>query len=217
VAEGKPFPSLAELTVAADPGAWTAAGFEVDRDGTAWIGSVRLRLAGPDAGRRITGWALRGLGSTELDGLPTECHDDSAAAAVPGIHPNGAERIDHVVAFSPDLERTIAALRAVGLDFRRLREGPTPAGAQRQAFFRVGEAILEVVEHPPGTPAAEDREAPAGFYGLALATADLDATARVLGPLLGDVRDAVQPGRRIATVRREASLGLPVAFMSIQG
>jgi len=91
--------------------------------------------------------------------------------------------------------------------------GRRPAGAERQAFFRLGEAILEVVEHPPGTRAAEDRDAPCRFYGLAFLVDDLDATARTLGPLLGEARDAVQPGRRIATVRREARLGLPVAFM----
>lgn len=223
-------PSLAGLTLAADPAAWRAAGFEVGEDGTASIGSVRVRL-GAGAGRRITSWSLRDLSSTKLDGLPTE-PSDAPVVQTAAAHANGAGRIDHVVAFSPDLERTIAALRSAGLDFRRLREGPTPAGAQRQAlarsadgsairrapqqaFFRVGEAILDVVEHPPGTPVAEDRSAPAGFYGLALATADIDATARVLGPLLGEVRDAVQPGRRIATVRREAALGLPVAFMSL--
>ncbi len=167
-------------------------GFDVDEDGTASIGTIRLRLEGPEAGRRIVRWALRDLRCAELDGLPTERHDELPR---PGseTHPNGAERIDHVVAFSPNLDRTVAVLRRAGLDLRRLREGPTPAGAQRQAFY-------------PG--------AAAGFYGLALATADIDATARMLGPLLGEVRDAVQPGRRIATVRREAGLGLPMAFMS---
>jgi len=30
------------------------------------------------------------------------------------------------------------------------------------------------------------------------------------------VKDAVQPGRRIATVRNEASLGLPVALISAE-
>jgi hypothetical protein len=43
---------------------------------------------------------------------------------------------------------------------------------------------------------------------------DLDATARLLGNHLGDVKDAVQPGRRIASLRKEAGLALPVAFMS---
>lgn len=208
-----PRPSLAELTLAADPSAWGAAGFDVDGNGSVSVGAVRLRLAGPGAGRRIMGWALCDLRSTELDGLPTE-RDGRLPGGRAATHPNGAERIDHVVAFSPNLDRTVAVLRRAGLDLRRLREGPTPAGAQRQAFFRIGEALLEVVEHPPGTSAADDPAASAGFYGLALATADIDATARVLGPLLGNVRDAVQPGRRIGTVRREAGLGLPVAFMS---
>ncbi len=210
---GPASPAIAELTLAAAPERWRAAGFEVEADGSARIGAVRVRLAGPGAGRRIVSWSLRGLGTADLDGLPTERHDEPPGDPS-GVHPNGAERVDHVVAFSPDLDRTVTVLRGAGLDFRRLREGPTPAGAQRQAFFRVGEAILEVVEHPPGTPAAEDRDAPAGFYGLALISADIDATAAHLGPLMGEVRDAVQPGRRIATVRREAELGLPVAFMT---
>ena len=209
-----PGASLCELTLAADPSTWRAAGFDVGDHGAVSIGAVRLRLEGPGAGRRIVRWALRDLRSTELDGLPTE-RDAQPQEPGSGRHPNGAERIDHVVAFSPDLDRTVAGLRDAGLDFRRLREGPTPAGAQRQAFFRVGDAILEVVEHPPGTAAAQDPAAPAAFYGLALATADIDASAEFLGPLLGEVRDAVQPGRRIATVRRDARLGLPVAFMSL--
>jgi hypothetical protein len=129
-------------------------------------------------------------------------------------HPNGVIALDHVVAFSPSLERTVAALEAAGLDLRRIREGPTAAGAQRQAFFRLGQPILEVIEHPPGTPAAEDQDAPARFWGLAFVVADLDESARALGPLLGEVRDAIQPGRRIATVRRKAGLGLPVALMT---
>ena len=40
------------------------------------------------------------------------------------------------------------ALQAAGLDLRRIREQPTPAGAPRQAFFRLGEEILEVVQEP---------------------------------------------------------------------
>jgi hypothetical protein len=48
--------------------------------------------------------------------------------------------------------------------------------------------------------------------------ADLDAAIDVAGPeLVGDAKDAVQPGRRIVTVRSEAGLGLPVAMMSLSG
>jgi hypothetical protein len=43
---------------------------------------------------------------------------------------------------------------------------------------------------------------------------DLDALAQGLGEQLGSVRDAVQPGRRIATLHSSAGLGQPVAFMT---
>ena len=206
--------TIAELAVCGEPAAWSAAGFEVS-DGTARVGTVTLRLQGAHAGRRIARWVLRGLETEELDGLPTAGSDQGVPPEPAPEHPNGAARLDHVVAFCPDLGRTVTALEAAGLDLRRVREGPTPAGAHRQAFFRLGECILEVVEHPPGTPAASDSEAPARFYGLAFGVTDLDATAARLGPLLGEARDAVQPGRRIATVRREAGLGLPVAFITL--
>ncbi len=205
--------SIGEVVLAAEPVRWSRAGFHV-ADGEVTVGSITLRLAGADTGGRIVRWTLHGAASADLDGLPTECDTHDLPAQPAPAHPNGVLRIDHVVAFSPDLERTIAALEAAGLDLRRVREGPTPAGAQRQAFFRLGESILEVVEHPPGTPAVADRDAPAGFYGLAFAVESLDLAAERLGSLLGAPRDAVQPGRRIATVRREAGLGLPVAFIT---
>jgi hypothetical protein len=55
---------------------------------------------------------------------------------------------------------------------------------------------------------------PARFWGITFAVADLDAAAALLGDRLGSIRDAVQPGRRIATIRREAGVGLPVALIS---
>jgi hypothetical protein len=36
----------------------------------------------------------------------------------------------------------------------------------------------------------------------------------VLGPQVGEPHDAVQPGRRIASVRRDAGLRAPLAFMT---
>jgi hypothetical protein len=52
------------------------------------------------------------------------------------------------------------------------------------------------------------------FWGLTLVVDDLDAAAARLGDRVGPVKDAVQKGRRIATLRREAGLGVPVALMS---
>ena len=52
------------------------------------------------------------------------------------------------------------------------------------------------------------------FWALVAVVGDLDAAAERLGPRLGAARDAVQPGRRIATVRRDAGIGPALALMS---
>lgn len=205
--------TIDELTVADDPAAWAALGFAVDGE-TCVLGAVRLRLAGRDAGRGLVGWSLRGLAGTELDGLPTT----ASASEPPGLvaaQPNGVAAIDHVVAITPALERTIAALEAAGLDLRRVREEPTPAGAPRQAFFRLGPTILEVVQEPEeAIERGGGPDRPAFFWGLALVAPEIEATVAGLGERVGEIREAIQPGRRIATLRRSAGLGLPVALIT---
>jgi hypothetical protein len=207
--------SIEELTIADAPGAWSALGFTVDED-VCRVGNVRFRLAGRDAGRGVVAWTLRGVESTELDGLPTTRADSGAATSLdPPAHPNGIAGLDHVVAITPALDRTVAALQGAGLDLRRIREEPTPAGAPRQAFFRLGGEILEVVQAPEdATARSGGPDGPAFFWGLAFTTPDLDATAAHLADHVGEIRPAVQPGRRIATVRRSAGLAVPVALMS---
>lgn len=200
--------ALVGLTVAADPAAWRDAGFAVAGD-ECQVGGVVVRLAGAAAGRGIVGWEVSGLMSTELDGLPTGVASGAPAPSAPDAHPNGAVGLDHVVVSTPDLDRTLAALEAAGLELRRVREAGTPEAPLRQGFFRVGEAILEVVG-----PSSEDPAGPARFWGLMVVVEDLDACAALLGDRLGSPRDAVQPGRRIATVRREAGLGTRVALMT---
>jgi hypothetical protein len=205
-------PTIDELAVTGTPESWSALGFEVDGDAIL-VGTVAIRLVLEDEGRGLVRWSLRELGSTDLDGLPAERSERPVRPPAPP-HPNGVDALDHVVAFSPDLERTVPALEAAGLDLRRRREGPTPGGAQRQVFFRLGEVILEVIEHPEDAPAAADPDAPARLWGLAFLVSDIDALPDRLGDLLGPVRAAVQPGRRIAPVRRAARLSVPVAFIT---
>lgn len=207
-------PALDEIVVAAEGAAWRDAGFRVDgNDGAVvHVGTAAIGLAGPDAGKRIVRCALRGINSESFDGLPIARSETPPVVEPAPPQPNGVVGIDHLVAFTPDLDRTVAAGQALGLDLRRIRDEPAPAGSPRQAFFRLGDLILEVAQAPPGSPLQPD--SPARFYGLAFLVEDIDATAASLGPLCGDPRDAVQPGRRIATVRKEAGLGLPVAFMT---
>lgn len=205
--------TIDELTIADPPRAWSALGFALEGD-TCVVGEVRIRLAGSEAGRGLVGWSLREVEGTELDGLPTRTSERPPPAGG-SPHPNGIDGLDHVVAITPALERTVAALQAAGLDLRRIREEPTPAGAPRQAFFRLGATILEVVQAPPeAIERGGGPERPAFFWGLAFLAPDIDATAAGLGDSVGEVRDAVQPGRRIATLRRSAGLALPVALMT---
>ena len=204
--------SIDEILVGDPPEAWRAAGFTVDDDGTCRLGTVRVRLVGRDGGKRILGWSLRGapgarLADGRLDGLPTT--PSTSDPADPADHANGARFIDHVVLLSPNLPRTTAALAAVGLEPRGERETDTYGAPMRQVFFRLGEVILELVG---GT---EPGEGDPGFFGLAITVADLDATGRLLGPALGQPKDAVQDGRRIATLRhRDLGMSVATAFMS---
>jgi hypothetical protein len=220
-----PAPTIDELTIADDPARWAALGFDVE-DASAQIGSVWLRFTGaapaepmPSA-PGIAAWSLRDLHSDALDGLPTTISARPAPQPAPA-HPNGVVAIDHVVAASPDLDRSVAVLRAAGMDLRRVREQPTPAGAPRQAFFRLGHEILELIQEPEAVVAsspegerAGGRDRPVRFWGLALLVDDIDRCAEQLAGKLGEVRPAVQPGRRIASVRRTAGLALPLALMS---
>ncbi len=209
-------PAIDEILLADEPARWIALGFTV-LDGTCQLGSVRLRLAGQAAGRGIVAWSLRAISSTELDGLPTTRSSTSPPEPGPA-HPNGVVAIDHVVAASPALDRTVRALQAAGLDLRRVREQPTPAGAPRQAFFRLGGEILEVIQEPDdAVERAGGPDRPARLWGLALTVSDLERAICELAPYVGSAHDAVQHGRRIATVRRSAGVTVPLALMSAPG
>jgi len=204
--------TLDELTVADSPAPWQECGFAVEGD-VCVVGEVRIRLA-PEEGKGLVGWSLRGIEATELDGLATTAGDRPPPDEAPE-HPNGVTAIDHVVAISSHLDRTIAALSDAGLDLRRVREEPTPAGAPRQAFFRLGGTILEVVQEPPEATERAGGDRPAFFWGLAFVAPDLERTLAYLGEdRVSEIRPAVQSGRRIATLRRSAGLSIPVALMT---
>ena len=200
-----PVPELVALDVAADPDAWRALGFTIDEDGACAVDGVAIRLG--CEGRKISGWAVAGVpGGVEVDGLATV---SAPPPADPASHANGTVALDHLVVMSPDADRTIKALAAHGIEPRRQRHTDQYGPPFTQTFFRLGRPILELIG--PAAPAGTE---PARFYGVAFTVEDLGATAALLGDRLGPVKDAVQPGRRIATLRREAGAGIPLAFMS---
>lgn len=211
---------LVEVQVADDPAAWAAAGFTTHGD-LVQVGPVALRLTGrpADGARGVTGWTVAGLdvASGHIDGLPTTGRPDVGEPTEHPTHPNGVIGLDHVVVLTPDLERTIAAVEATGLDLRRIRETSANGSPMRQAFFKLGPVVLEVVSGNVGTGVPVDA-APATFFGLAMDVDDLDISAQALGEHLGRTKPAVQPGRRIATLRhRPLDLSVPIALMDRRG
>jgi hypothetical protein len=195
---------LVEIVVGSPPAAWERLGFAL-QDGAVVLGGTRIRPTGGGGG--IERWTLAGVADVAFDGLATGVVDyQTTPAAARTDHPNGALRIDHVVVRTPSLDRTVAAFDDAGLTLRRTRDA---GNGVRQGFIWVGDTILELVEPPGG-----DSAAPAAFWGLVVVVGDIDRAASIAGDALGGVRDAVQPGRRIATVRESAGVGLPLALMT---
>ena len=229
---------IRSITIGDEPAAWRAAGYDVSDDGTCAVGTVTLRLVGRESGKRIRSWSLSGLATGpatealvrtgELDGIVTAVEaleageigaaeigaGEIGARSVPQesgpAHPNGVTQIDHIVLLTPDQQRTIDVFEALGLPALRTRETDTYGAPFLQTFFRAGEVIVELIG-----PEVPNGDGPAGFFGLAFVVADLDATAGVLGDGLGSPKEAVQPGRRIATLRHKSyDISVATAFMT---
>jgi catechol 2,3-dioxygenase-like lactoylglutathione lyase family enzyme len=200
--------TIDEVLVGDDPDAWRAAGFTVDGE-VSRIGSVAVRLDGADGPRGVRRWSLRGASDSALTAFVAAEGIETASSTAPAVdadvHPLGVTRIDHVVLMTPNVARTTASLEALGLDVRRVRDAAVGDAPIRQVFFRLGEVVLEVVGAPEG-----EGEGPATFWGITHRVADIDAAAARLGERCGRVRDAVQPGRRITTVRT-GEIGMSVA------
>ncbi len=167
-----------------------------------------------DAGRSA-GWSWDGFDPERLDGStldgvavePVAVESDGETPA----HPNLIDRVDHLVVATPDIDRTIGRYEEAGLDLRRTRTLGEGRDRRIQAFFWAGDLILELVG-----PAAPSGSGPSALWGISFTSSDLDATIAELGPdRIGSPRDAVQSGRRIATLRtREGGISLPLAVMS---
>jgi len=207
-------PRVEWLTVSGDPDAWKSLGLVVTDGGQVPLYGASLQIVAPadssavSVPSGITGWTLSGIDVdvSSIDGLST-----SHAPAGPPVfaeHALGAIGLDHVVVMTSELDRTSAAIaEATGCELKRIRE----VGTMRQGFHRIGSGglIVELVERP------EIPDGPASFWGIVINVDDLDAACALIGAdRISAPKDAVQPGRRIATIRGEVGLGLPVALMT---
>ncbi len=190
---------MTRLTSLAVPGAadrWAGLGF-VTAGSTVRVGRITLTCDADEPA-----WAFDRL-LTDPGPLGVHTHRVDVPAEDPPVHPNGVDRLDHVVYGVPDLDAAVVAISSVlGLEVRR-RLTPRPGGPE-MAFFRAGEAVLEVV-------GAGERPR---LWGVAFRCPDLGATVagvRDAGGPISDPRPSIQGGR-IATVPAE-HVGWRVAFM----
>lgn len=115
--------------------------------------------------------------------------------------------VDHVVLMTASLEATCALVdTCLGAPLKRVRDA---GNGVRQGFHRLGSVIVEVVETPQASPG------PPQCWGLVFTVDDLDALVSGWSDdVVSAPRPAVQPGRRIASLRRGAGLATAVAFMT---
>lgn len=195
---------LASIRLTGAVGPCVALGFEPDENGL-----IRLSNGALEFGWEVSGLSVDPAGgdvepAAQVDGIAVSRH-----RSVDGLsHSNGAIELDHVVVMTDSIGRTSDAIeQGLGLVQRRVRETPDV----RQAFHRFADqgatrgCIIELVEN-------ERAQTPA-IWGVVVIVADLDAAVADAHGLVGHPKPAVQPGRRIATVRREAGLTPAVAFM----
>lgn len=220
---------LHEIDVVGSHQAWHDLGFtfrSVDGDvpaaehssSDAWIVvpdlSLRLRDGQGSQSDSPASWTFvddstvtRPVITMSIDGITTIVTTEPARHE-PDHHRLGILGVDHVVVMTGSLDRTCGAIAEVlGLPLKRIRDA---GRGVRQGFHRAGAVILEIVERPDVDP-----ETPASLWGLVFTVSDLDDAVAWLGPdVIGSPRDAVQQGRRIATIRSQVGLGLAVALMT---
>lgn len=191
------------LTVGGPVAPWLRLGLPIVGDAaSASLITDNCSIIWPD-GDLPSGTLMLGLSEvqsgTTIDGIEV----DTSVAPEPDV--SSPLSIDHVVINTDSLDRTCAEVeRVTGHPLKRIRE----VGAMRQGFHRLGRGgvIIEVVERP-----GVDR---VSLWGFVVTVADLDSVVTNASGVIGPPRDAVQPGRRIATVASQADLGVAVAFMS---
>ena len=154
--------------------------------------------------------------ASHIAGLPVVHVDD--AQVVETVAPSNASSqfvlhivgVDHVVVLADDVRATCSEIaEQSGAPLKRVKEGDRGV----QGFHRWGSVILEVVERRLVAPS--DSATTAAYWGLVVVVDQIDEVATHLGPdVIGAPKPAVQPGRRIATVRSGAGLGVPLALMS---
>lgn len=201
--------TIAELVVGGLPDPWESFGFaKLSHEGSRTLFSLADVALVVDSTLEpgTVGWTLAGSPHRHdsIDGIATS-HVSGGFVGEAGRV--GCLGVDHVVIRTDNLDRTCVAItHSTGADVRRVRDA---GGGVTQAFHKLGPVVVEVV-------AGGDRVQAPHLWGFVVNVSDLDAVAAWAGPdVVGAPKPATQPGRRIATARSGAGLGVPFALMDL--
>ncbi|MBC95743.1 hypothetical protein CL649_02630 [bacterium] len=203
---------LIEINLTDDALSWERIGFEIVTENsiqTIIVGNTKLCFEEIDEVKGITSVHVEGI-KKNVDSLnfnPTALSSKNFEAS---FHHNRIERIDHLVVTTPNPDRTTKALVKAGVTLSGIRTFGSSPNQTRQSFFWLGDVILELVGPHQAPKAGKPL-----FWGLALVSSDINETVRHLGDLCTPLKDAIQPGRKITTVKtRDLSIGVAIAIMS---
>ncbi len=200
-------PVLTRLDLPGAAARWEALGFSISSSQMR-IGQVLCRVGASEAS---WGFDSADVLISEIASIasPHGVAGETAPASI--AHANGAFKIDHVVLASDDPVDTTSQLESFGFVAKGERVVGDADAQRSQTFFWSGELLLELVGPAPASGAHSPR---ARIWGVTFVVDDLDRLKQAAGSLLGPARDAVQPGRQIATVGGDAGVGPKIAFMT---
>ena len=154
----------------------------------------------------MVSWEISDIDAGVVDAIPTARAMNTLSLPLPQGRV-GCLGVDHVVVRTNSLDVTCAAITAAtGAPVKRIRDA---GSGMQQAFHKLGSVVVEVVS-------AQEQVEHTHLWGFVVNVSDIDALSAFLGPdILGTPKPATQPGRRIASARSGAALGVPFAVMDL--
>jgi hypothetical protein len=205
---------LSLLHIADDPITWRSMGFALINNNEVHLNGVIIKLLGKSARTRKYGMESWGFTvpsnsviPTNLLGIPTTTTTTAPNKTPPSTqqphHPNSAFAIDHVVLYVKDeitLKQQFASLPGFDIRGERILGSPpsNTSTTMKQIFFRPGGGTI--IECLVGLPDVENNE----LWGLTIAVQNIEPAKQILGnENASNIRDAIQKGRKILTIRHE--------------
>ena len=200
---------ITALVVGGSPEPWEAFGFHLlsatPSESRFSLGDVVLVVDSTQPAGMVA-WEMTEVNSATIDGVPTR---RAAGNLELPLEPGdaGCLGVDHVVVRTNSLDVTCTAIEAAtGAQVKRTRDA---GSGMQQAFHKLGSVVVEVVS-------AQEQVEKTHLWGFVVNVSDVDALSTRLGPdVLGVPKPATQLGRRFASARSGAALGVPFAVMDI--